>query len=253
MSVNIDQIIEIRDSSGKLCGTYHYDDPKSFFRGLYTPRGLDVIAPPPPEHPHHKGLQFGLCCRDVNFWEESLSAEPEKNQIPIGTQHTTRIERLAPGDGNGFTQVVVWHRENEVTFEETRIISVQQSQEAYVWTWLTTLTAKRDVEIIKSVWPGPGYCGLGLRLIKDLFENGQVVPAGAQSGDIPTCVSFLGKGVEVKFEQDASQANVLFVMKYDSDPNSFAFMSLGPTNASPRTLKSGEKLIGKYVVTVADV
>lgn len=84
MSVNIDQTIEIRDSGGKLCGTHHSEDPKSFFRGLYTPRGLDVIAPPPAEHPHHKGLPFGLCCSDVNFWEESLSAEPDNNQIPIG-------------------------------------------------------------------------------------------------------------------------------------------------------------------------
>lgn len=109
------------------------------------------------------------------------------------------------------------------------------------------------MEIIKSVWPGPGYCGLGLRLIKDLFEAGRVSPAGARSGESFTCVSFLGKGVEVKFEQDTSQGNVLFVTKYDSDPRSFAFMSFGPTNAFPRILKNGEKLTGKYVVTVADV
>ena len=28
----------------------------------------------------------------------------------------------------------------------------------------TTLTAQRDVDVITSVWNGPGYCGLGLRL-----------------------------------------------------------------------------------------
>jgi hypothetical protein len=45
MGVSIDQTVEIRDTGGKLCGSYHYQDPfKSFFRGLYTPNGKDVVA-----------------------------------------------------------------------------------------------------------------------------------------------------------------------------------------------------------------
>ena len=48
MDVSIDQTVEIRDTGGKLCGSYHYQDPfKSFFRGLYTPNGKDVVASPP--------------------------------------------------------------------------------------------------------------------------------------------------------------------------------------------------------------
>jgi hypothetical protein len=58
MKMNIGQVVEFRDTDGTLCGTYHYDDPyKSFFRGLFTPNGLDVVALPPLDHPHHKGLQ----------------------------------------------------------------------------------------------------------------------------------------------------------------------------------------------------
>lgn len=40
MYVSIEKTVEIRDAGGKLCGSYHYEDPfKSFFRGLYTPSG----------------------------------------------------------------------------------------------------------------------------------------------------------------------------------------------------------------------
>ena len=74
MSVSIKksgQSVEFIGTSGQLCGSYHYEDMfKSFFRGLYTPGGKDVLACPPPEHLHHKGLLFGLCTSAANFWEE---------------------------------------------------------------------------------------------------------------------------------------------------------------------------------------
>lgn len=253
MSASIVQTIEIRDNAGRLCGTYHYEDPfKSFFRGLYTPGGKDVVASPPPDHPHHKGLQFGLCASDVNFWEEDLKSEPKDRQIPIGKQLTTKFELLPPALGNGFSQEVLWGKDDVITFHETRIISVKTISSAHIWSWQTTLIAARDVEIIKSVWPGPGYCGLGLRLARDLFKDGKVLPFGESSGDIPKCVSFQGTGAEVTFEQDPHQANALFVSTYQSDPY-FAFMSLGPTNLSARHLAKGARLEGTYVITVADI
>ena len=55
----------------------------------------------------------------------------------------------------------------------------------------------------------------------------------------------------MRFEQDAKQANALFVSRYGPG-DAFAFMSLGPTNNDPRTLEKGERLEGTYVVTVAD-
>lgn len=259
-----DQTIEIRDSKGRLCGTYHYtDDFKSFFRGLYTPNGLNVVACPPPEHPHHKGLQFGLTCKDVNFWEESLTAEPPDCQLPIGIQQTTSLEMLPPAGGNGFVQEVACTRDQYATFQEKRIISMRETPNAYVWTWQTTLVAQRDVIIISSVWGDAGncgrslgYCGLGLRLARDLFDEGQVLPVGTRSGSTPTSVSyvgsFVGRRVEVKFEQEPPQYNALFVSHYGGSP-AFAFMSLGPTNLHPVALKQGQSLQNRYVVTIADV
>jgi hypothetical protein len=268
MSTNIVPTIEIRDSSGRLCGTYHYEDPfKSFFRGLYTPSGLNVVACPPPDHPHHKGLQFGLTCSNVNFWEESLSAEPSECQLAIGRQQTTTLQPLIPAQGNGFLQEVAWKTGEEITFNETRTITVKEVPGAYAWRWNTKLfaAAASDVTIISSVWGSNGncgrslgYCGLGLRLARELFQNAELLPPGIESGSIPTCVSFVGqfagKGVKVTFEQDVSQANALFVTKYNAfEPGSFAFLSLGPTNLHPRILRPGQMLEGTYIVTVADV
>lgn len=258
MDVSIEETVEIRDSGGKLCGSYHYDDPfKSYFRGLYTPGGSDVVEPPPLDHPHHKGLQFGLCTADVNFWEESETAEPKPPppQPAIGRQQSNKPTLLPPADGIGFTQELQWRTDTVCSFNETRKISVKKAPGAYVWTWQTTLIAARDVKIIKSVWsqqPGQfGYCGLGLRLSRDLFQDGTIFPPEATSGSTPTSVSFQGKAAEVKFEQDAKQADVLFVSRYGGDPD-FAFMALGPTNLHPRNLKQGERLEGTYLVTVAD-
>ena len=253
MYTTIEKTIELRNSKGALCGTYHYQDPfKSFFRGLYTPKGLDVVAPPLPDHPHHKGLQFGLCLSDVNFWEEDTTSEPPSRKIAIGKQQTTKLELLRPTDGNGFSQEVLWRKDEVISFVEQRNISIAEVPGANVWTWRTTLSAARDVEIIKSVWPGPGYCGLGLRLTHDLFETAVVLPPLTTSGSIPTSVTYQGKEAEVTFQQDANQANALFVSFYNAEPY-FAFMSLGPTNLAPRSLKKGERLEGKYVIRVADI
>ena len=254
MQASTDKTLDIRDADGKLCGSYHYQDPfKSFFRGLYTPGGKQVVAPPPPppEHQHHKGLQFGLCLSDVNFWEESKDAEPSYCKLPIGRQRTETIGLLPPPDGIGFAQQVVWEQGDVVSFRETRRVSVHKAPGAYVWTWRTTLTAARNVEIIKSAWSGPGYCGLGLRLIQKLFQDGKVLPPTAHSGSTPASVSYQGDGAEVRFEQDVRQTNVLFVSHYGGDPD-FAFMALGPANLYPRSLDNERSLEGTYVITVAD-
>jgi hypothetical protein len=256
------QSVEFIGTSGQLCGSYHYEDMfKSFFRGLYTPGGKDVLACPPPEHLHHKGLLFGLCTSAANFWEEDEFNEPDNNQLPIGKQQTTTLELLS-GDGIGFTQTVLWETDTEGIFNETRKISVREEPGSYVWTWQTTLIALRDVQISKSVWGVPpycsqqfGYCGLGLRLASDLFQDGEVLPADTKCGSRPAWVSFRGKGVEVKFEQDAAQANALFVSTYQAGPPyaggpGFAYMCLVPP---PRDLQQGAGLEGNYVITVSDV
>lgn len=256
MDVSVGESVVFRDA-GQVFGTYHHRDAfKSYFRGLCTPQGRDVVGVPPRGHPHHKGLQFGLCASDVNFWEEHTEDEPEYRRLPIGRQQTTRLDLLPPGEGVGFLQEVRWATDTECTFLETRRISVEAAPGAYVWTWRTTLTAQRDVDVITSVWNGPGYCGLGLRLACDLFLDGTVVPA-LGPGAVPASVSFRGRGAAVTFQQDAARANALFVSRYDAGKGCtadepFAFLSLGPTNAQPRSLRTGETIQGSYVVTVAD-
>ena len=134
---------------------------------------------------------------------------------------------------------------------------------SYVWTWKTTLIALRDVQSTRSVWGVPsycsqqfGYCGLGVRLASDLFQDGEVLPAGTKCGSTPACVSFRGNGVELKFDQDAQQANALFVSTYQAGgpyPGGpgFAYLCLVPR--PPRDLKQGTTLECNYVITVSDV
>ena len=135
------------------------------------------------------------------------------------------------------------------TFRETRKISVKKAPGTYVWTWQTTLIAARDVRLIANLWPNVAYYGLGLRLAPDVFQDGRISPSGTTSGCTPTHVSFRGNGAEVTFEQDAKQANALFV----SNQPDFAFMSLGPTNLRPLDLKQEERLACEYVIRVGDI
>lgn len=258
------QSVTISNADGKLCATYHYVDMfKSFFRGLFTPSGKDVVACPPPEHLHHKGLQFGLCTSEANFWEEDEANEPADNQLTIGKQQTTKLDLLTEGK-LGFTQEIDWTRDEACVFNETRKIAVQEKSQSYVWNWQTKLTAAaRDVKIVRSVWGAPnycqpdfGYCGLGLRFAPDLFQNGAIVPPKQQCSSTPTIVSFQGKGAAVTFDQSAVQANALFVSTYQNvspygpDGPGFAFLTLVPT---PRELKQGESLELNYIITVSDI
>jgi hypothetical protein len=259
-----DQLVEFSSADGKPCATYHYMDKfKSFFRGLYTPSGKEVVASPPPEHPHHKGLQFGLCTSEVNFWEEDKASEPPHNQLTIGMQHNTKLDLLT-GSEIGFTQVIDWRTDTMSVLNETRTISVQETPAAYVWTWDTRLTAVApDVQIVRSVWGAPGYCdpdfgycGLGLRLAADVFQDGEVLPP-QQCGSKPTTsISYQGKGAAVTFQQTAGKPNALFVSTYQNaypyGPGGpgFAFLTFVPT---PSELKGGETLELGYIVTVSDI
>ena len=257
MYVRIEKCVEFRDATGRLFASYHFDDPyKSFFRGLCTPRGQDVVAVPLPDHPHHKGLQYGLCAEDVNFWEEDN--DPANRRI--GRQHNQKLDLLTGAGAVGFRQELVWQDETCVSFYETRKISVEQrTPSAYAWTWQTVLTAARDLRLVVSAWPqNGGYCGLGVRLASDLFlkkSTVMLVPDGSRvSGSIPESISVRGTDAEVKFEQDTQlQKDVLYLQGCNkSSEDDFAFISLGPTNRDPRVLKKGECLKGAYVITVVD-
>jgi len=257
-------VVEFRDANGKLCGMYHYNDDtyKSFFRGLFTPLGRDVVAFPPPEHPHHKGLQYGLCTKDVNFWEE----KPDPPRLPalIGSQRNRSLDLFRRGDEVGFTQVLVWWDDvMKESFEETRTISVQQSTPAaYTWTWQTRLIAMRDVVLIKGPWAARdkdglsvGYYGLGMRFTDAFFTedsrllvDGELTSVDEGLGRIAQRVALQCTGVQVTFEQ--RQKDPLYINLRD-----FVFMGLGPvpTNLTELHLAERDGLDKQYVITVEDL
>lgn len=267
MSISISktaETVEFRNGSGQVCGIYHYKDPyKSFFRGLFTPGGKDVVAPPAPDHPHHKGLQFGLTTNKANFWEEPGAAVPN-HDLPFGQQQTTKLELLCSSQGIGFTQNVLWSVNQHSIFNETRTISVKETNDSYTWTWYTNLTAAgEDVQITKSVWNDPsycspdyGYCGLGLRLAPKFFQTGAVLPSSPRCASTPEYVAFKGSGAQVSFKQTATPANALFVTTFDRklpygpDGPGFAFLGLVPI---PRDLKQDPDVEATYVITVSDI
>lgn len=254
MQLHMDTSARFLDADGRLCGIYHFDDPfKSFFGMLCTPGGKNVVSPPPRDHPHHKGLQFGLCTADANFWEEDEAHEPGGFKLPIGRQHTTGLTALPPHAGVGFVQEIAWQAGKGILFHETRTITLEHAGNAYRCTWQTLLVAAREnTTIITSLWPGTiGYCGLGLRLADDLFETGRVTPTGVGSGDDPVRVVYQGAGAEVRFEQAPDQHHVLFVSTFAAPPQ-FAFMSMGPSNLKPVAVSPGQRFAYRYVVDVAD-
>jgi hypothetical protein len=259
MQVSIENNVEFRDTGGKLIASYHYDDPfKSFFRSLCTPKGRDVVAPLVADHPHHKGLQYGLCAEDVNFWEEDHKSDGGNRRI--GRQIPGRPQLLTANGEIGFSQQIVWRDDVCESFHETRSISVQPTTSGYAWNWRTTLIAKREVRLIVSAWPQQGgYCGLGLRLAPGLFLKKSTVTSVPQqqgvSGSVPKSIGVRGAGVELMFEQDTrSQQNVLYIQGCDADSEGdFAFLSLGPTNRAPCTIEQGKTLTGNYLITVADI
>jgi hypothetical protein len=260
MSGDTDQSMDVLDPSGKVCGRYHFDglpkSPKpfykSYFNGLYTPKGCNIAAPQPPDHPHHKGLQYGLCAKDVNFWEEDKAREPKDRQLRIGTQFTKVVEWF----DTGFSQDIIWQEDDCVTFLETRNVSVKPTTSGHVWTWQTTLTAQRDVDLIVSVWDiNPGYYGLGLRLAPELFLNQSKVTRIPASGGGVQRVTVQGTKAVLTFEQDTtSQQDVLYIHGCEhGGGEEFAFVSIGPTNGGGLTVKKGSELKRSYRITVADV
>lgn len=254
-------VVEFKDTDGRPCGTYHYDDPYiPFFRGLFTPGGRDVVAFPPPDHPHHKGLQYGLCLKDVNFWEE----KPDPPQLPavVGRQQTKNIKLLDGGDEVGFSQEIVWRDDVKESFQEERTISLQRTPAGYVWTWQTKLTASRDVILIKGPWAARdkdgfsvGYYGLGVRLAdaffteeSRLFIDGEPTTVYDGLGQPAPRVALQGAGVQVMFEQ--RQEDPLYI-----NVTGFVFMGLGavPTTLNERRLVKGETLEENYIITVSDL
>jgi hypothetical protein len=271
-------MMRLRDDNGSMvfvrddlvAGRYVYGDPlKPHVHPLSTPSGKVLSLASPHDHRHHKGLMYALQTADVNFWEEV-----EKPGLAVGAQqHVAFGSVVDAGDVVGFEAALVWRRAagGDALFEERRSLSCRfdEAGAAFEWHWQTTLRALVDtsLEMSRSSHVKPGgdrvnYHGLGIRFIRDFGATGGNVvlldgheqPIGEALGRVAAEVAFIGRldgrwpperaGVRIA----QAQANALFVME-----TPFAFMSLGPTNSSPRTLAAGEALSEAYTVRVFDV
>src|SRR5262249_32931977 len=107
-----------------------------------------------------------------------------------------------------------------------------------------------------SAWPTtPGYCGLGLRLMPDLFLHKSEVKRRTDPGGVLESITVRGTKAALTIEQDPRvQQNVLYIQGCENGGDeTFAFVSLGPANGRGFTVKTGETLTGSYRITVADV
>lgn len=256
-------------SADHLVGVYRADDPfKPHLSRLRTPAGHDLVVSRPHDHPHHKGVQFGLRTADLNFWEEQpLPANP----LPTGVQHPRALDIDAPcGAVAGFRQELLWAAPDGSlpTFSEQRILRCEDTGRGYRWTWQTALTPLRDVELAMSVWSMPlpdgrkvNYDGLGFRLRREFSGTGgnelrlDDRPAAFADalGATPARIEFTGRidaiwpvpRVTLTLEQ--TRAGALFTVE-----NPFAWISVGPSNAAPVRWRRDAIWRETYTFTAAD-
>jgi len=251
---------------------YNFRDPfKPCFHPLCTPSGLVVSAAGPHDHKHQKGLMYALRTEDINFWEEVVTLPGEV----VGHQrHEAFVSLCDSGEQVGFTQSLVWEAADGTlpTFTERRTIALSQRGGAIAVAWSNHLTALRDMTLVMSQWSRANpagqrvnYHGLALRMVRDfanaggttLLVDGRPASFADAMGRVPREVTFNGTldpvypawpppKVSMTFAQ--SQPNAMFFRE-----SPWAFLSLGPSNLAPRTLRRGEEIREAYTVTVADV
>jgi hypothetical protein len=271
--------VDFVGANGTLAGRYHHGDEfKPFVHPLNSPRGHTVSLARPHDHRHHKGLMYALRTPDLNFWEETITRPGEA----VGRErHVAFVEVRERGEEIGFTETLSWEpaQGGAAVFDETRRVVCRREDAAFVWAWETKLTARRATTLVQSQWSRENaagkkinYHGLGLRFCREFgggtrnnalqLDDGPVQwNRGAKGYDFasalgvtPARVTYIGHidgtwpvpRIGVTMTQE--QRNGLYVLE-----SSFAFMSLGPSNLTERTLAAGELLHERYTVSVADL
>lgn len=256
-------------SGGRLAGIYRADDGcKPHLARLLTPNGHALVVCRPHDHPHHKGVQFGLRTKELNFWEEQATAA---NPLPVGVQAPKALRVTSEwGSRVGFEQELLWASVDGSgqAFRETRALACEDVDRGFCWTWRVELEPLRDVELTQSVWAmglpdgrRVNYDGLGFRLRRDfsgtggntLVVDGRPTAFAEASGAEPREVVFTGSIDETwpvpKVSLTVAQTRPagLFVIE-----NPFAFVSVGPSNLGPVRLARGQVWSETYTFTAAD-
>lgn len=254
---------------GVEVGRYVLDDAfKPYMHPLKSLLGHTVSLAVPHDHRHHKGLMYALATEDVNFWEETPTQEYPIN----GRQSQQHVSATASDGCAAISQRLIWSAVDGSleTFDELREISCRTDGESVRWTWKSHLLALRDLRLRQSQWsavkPDGGlisYHGLGIRFPRSFGamstatrfrQNDEDVALsdalGARTRSSEVCDQLDGAWpppkVAVRIEQ-LGTSDAFFVMR---DP--FAYLSVGPSNASPLDLCKGQSLDRTYIVEVRD-
>jgi len=265
MNVEISDHAILFGESGRWAGRYVLDDRfKPHFSMLSTPEGHNVAMVSPADHRHHKGLMYALRCADLNFWEE----DPGTGEC--GVQQVLSTSAVA----DGFAQDLLWREEGGgmATYREIRTITcrAESGGRAFEWRWHTQRESLRDHRLVKSPWSAAlpdgrtvNYHGLGLRMPWAWAypnENTSGTEVDSQPVDAAGVIGSTGPAVTMWGLMDGqwspakcavtirqSGRNTWFLLK-----QSFAYLSVGPSNAEEINVRTGDCFDETYTITVAD-
>ncbi len=257
-------------AGGVLVGRYVLNDPfKPYLHPLRTPHGHTVSLAMPHDHLHHKGLMYGFTTDLANFWEETPNAQVAE----VGAQRTVHVDVRTTPEAAVITQHLEWRRvsDNLLVFTETRRIRCEHPQDAALrWSWDTDLVAAVPVTLLTSQWSPRSargqlvnYQGLGMRFARSwngvsaastIVIDGVPCTSEEALGSTATHVQLTdaldGEATPtlatVGFTQAGSR-HAYFVMQQP-----FSYLAVGPSNAAPVTLRPGDCVADRYIVTVAD-
>ncbi len=251
------------ESAGRCAGEYVLNDRyKPHFRSIYTPAGHNCTLVSPGDHRHHKGMMYALKCEDVNFWEE----DPGSGHC--GIQEILSTELIE----GGLRQELLWREEGGglQTYRETRTITCEAEDKAFVWTWHTQREALRDHQLVVSFWlleledgRKINYHGLGIRLpwiwcwngkaFGTVESNGEAVEYKQASGSQVKQLGFSGlidgywertwAAVSIEQEQDFGW----FALR-----EGFPYISVGPSILGGLDVAQGQISEESYRIRVED-
>lgn len=255
---------EVRFLGDKVtAGIYRLDDPfKPYLHPMCTPKGHLVTNCSPGDHRHHKGLMYGLCCKDLVFWEENPGA---------GDCGVQEIVSTTPIEG-GIRQELLWRAEKGDlhTYKETREITCMQEEDAFLWTWKTHRVALRSHRLVKSHWSMDlpdgrkvNYHGLGIRLPwmwcwggpgQEMIElNGERVKAPDAAGTRARSVGFVGQ-IDGQWEHTDAAVNITQSQEYGWYVlrDGFPYLAVGPSNLEEVDVARGQVFDETYEIRVED-
>lgn len=240
---------------GKNVAEYRFADVpfKPYIQVLRTPAGRNVLRDAPWDHLHHHALMFAISADDCDFWGEFDEQR--------GTQKTVRLNPQPGAKTDALETEIDWNAPGDKKLlTETRKIKVQQTDDATLLDWETTLKSDKAVQL-----GGEHYYGLGMRFDESMDKNGRFFnDTGKHDGEIvrgderlKACrwsaytAKLDGKPVTIAvFDNPGNPAPMLAFTMGDSG-QSFAYISATINlHREAMTLPAGQPMTFRYRVAV---